>query len=91
MQAELERRFKNVVGVLQPVDVTSLVAVVGGDVHLGHLGAGVECLEQNLCVEMKVVRVDLEGDFPQEGRRVATQSGVILRESPSRQKVLEPR
>src|SRR5204863_5576820 len=91
MQPKLERRFENVVGVLQPVDVTFLVTVMGRDLKLCHSGAGVEGLEQDFGVEMKIVCVDLEGNSPQERRRIAAQSGVVFREALSRYKVLEPR
>ena len=51
----------HVLGVLDPVDVADLVAVVGRDGHLDDAPSGVVQLDDDLGVEVEVVGVGLEG------------------------------
>jgi hypothetical protein len=58
----LEGRQSDVLGVPDAVDVADLVAVVGGDRHLDDPLPGVEQLDDDLGVEVEVVRVEREPD-----------------------------
>ncbi len=89
LRARLQRRARHVRGVLHAVDVADLVAVVRRDRHLADPLPGVEELDDDLGVEVEVVRVQVERDRAERLRRVHAVAGVELAEVRPEQLVLE--
>ena len=84
----LERRQQDVLGVPDAVDVADLVAVVRRDRHLDDPLPDVEQLDDDLGVEVEVVRVEREPDPPQRRHRVGAVAAVELGEPGAQQRVL---
>src|SRR2546423_14433015 len=79
-QPRLRRGFYDVPGVLHSVDVANLVAVEGRDRQLGDAQFFQDELNDDLGVEMKVVRVFLKRHLGERGGRVEAIAGVKLGE-----------
>src|ERR1035438_9752242 len=71
-----ERTFHHVPRVFHAVDVADLVAVIGGNRQFPDAHSGAEQLDDDLCIEMKIVGVPAEGQLLQSFDRVKTVSGV---------------
>ena len=63
-------------GIAHAVDIADLVAVVGGDGHLGDPHPRIVELDDDLGVEVEAVRVPLERELLEGGHRVGPVSGV---------------
>ena len=89
MEPRLEHRLENVPGVLEAVDVANLVAVVSRDGQLGDPQFFHHQLDDDLGVEMKIIRVFFERDLRQRRRRVEPVTGMKFGERRPQHSILE--
>ena len=77
--AALRSGFDHIPGVAQPIDVADLVTVIGGDRDFDDPQLLQHQLDDDLCVEVKLVRVELERDLAERLHRVGAVAGVGTR------------
>ena len=88
-QARLGRGLEDIPRVTHPVDVADLVAVVGRDRQLRDAEFFQDELDDDLGIEMKILRVPLERNLRQRAGRVEPVAGMKLREPGAEHPVLE--
>src|SRR5205814_9008270 len=87
--AGFDRGFENVPRILNPVHVADFVAIERRDRQFCDAQFPEHKLDDDLSVEMELVRIFLERNLPQSSGRIKPVTGVKLREVRSQHPVLE--